>query len=340
MVIPKPATSLAVALCILLPWEVLADEPPLPEQPLPEQERPWAQGVSDEDQQTALELFEEGNSLLRDSGFVQAAEKYRAALTHWDHPGIRYNMALALLSLDQPIEVHQHLEAAMRYGAEPLDADKFKNALSLKAFIEQQLARVEIRCDAPEASVSMDGRVLFVGPGHYEGWVRPGTYSFIASKQGYSTTVVKRSLFQGKSEPISLKLYSPEELVRYRRRWPAWKPWAVIGAGAAVALGGGLFYTSAGRTYDEFDKQVQACGGCMATPHLLGIHDRGDTLQRVAISMYSVGGGVLATGAVLAYLNQPEAYHVRPEEAESTLELSVAPVISRDETGVVAAIRF
>ena len=39
----------------------------------------------------------------------------------WDHPGIHYNLALALLNMDQPVEVYQNLENAIKYGAEPLD---------------------------------------------------------------------------------------------------------------------------------------------------------------------------------------------------------------------------
>jgi hypothetical protein len=63
-------------------------------------DRPWVKGVSAADQSAAIELFHEGNGLLKESLFVQAAAKYREALHHWDHPGIHYNLALALLNLD------------------------------------------------------------------------------------------------------------------------------------------------------------------------------------------------------------------------------------------------
>src|SRR5687768_7442231 len=68
-------------------------------------ERPWARGVSNERQQAAQVAFREGNVQLNNGLFVQAVDKYRSALTHWDHPAIHYNLALALLNLDQPIEV-------------------------------------------------------------------------------------------------------------------------------------------------------------------------------------------------------------------------------------------
>src|SRR5947209_7866588 len=91
-------------------------------------ERPWSRGVAAVEQKAALELFREGNALLKESLFVQAAAKYREALAHWNHPGIHYNLALALLNLDQPVEVYRQLEAALIYGPAPLDADKYEHA--------------------------------------------------------------------------------------------------------------------------------------------------------------------------------------------------------------------
>src|SRR3954454_2214857 len=76
-------------------------------------ERPWVLGVSAVEQKAALNLFREGNALLKESLFVQAAAKYREALRHWNHPGIHYNLALALLNLDQPVEVYKQLETAL-----------------------------------------------------------------------------------------------------------------------------------------------------------------------------------------------------------------------------------
>src|SRR5688572_9697989 len=96
-------------------------------------DRPWATNVSKEDQDAAWELVREGNALLKDSIFRQAVDKYREALKRWDHPAIHYNLALALLNLDQPLEVNKHLDKAMQYGALPLEQDKFEHAKGYKA---------------------------------------------------------------------------------------------------------------------------------------------------------------------------------------------------------------
>lgn len=316
-----------------MPWEAFADE-----QPLPAEERPWAQGTSQAEQQATSKLFDEGNTLLEDALFVEAIEKYQEALTHWDHPAIHYNLAFALLRLNQPIEAHQHLVAALRYGVEPLDTDKFENARTYKALIEDQLAWVEISCDSPGASVSMDGHALFLAPGHYEGFVKPGPHSFVTSKEGHPATALDQTLSPGERKTLNLRLVPPDGL--YRRRWPAWRPWAVMAAGAAVALGGGSFYMRASETYRDFDNQVTACGGCKAVPHLTDIRARGDTLQGVAFSLYAVGGAVLVTGGVLAYINRPQLYHLHSDEAKSEPQLSVAPLLTRNETGFLTTFRF
>ena len=99
-------------------------------------QRPWVVGVPAREQKAATDLFREGNALLKESLFVQASAKYREALSHWNHPGIHYNLALALLNLDQPIEVYKHLEEALKYGPAPLDADKFDHANRYRALIE------------------------------------------------------------------------------------------------------------------------------------------------------------------------------------------------------------
>ncbi|HEY0193630.1 MAG TPA: hypothetical protein VGC42_21080, partial [Kofleriaceae bacterium] len=70
---------------------------------------PWVAGVTPSEQQAALAAFREGNQQLNDGLFVNAVNKYREALKHWNHPAIHYNLSLALLNLDQPIEVYDEL---------------------------------------------------------------------------------------------------------------------------------------------------------------------------------------------------------------------------------------
>src|SRR6476659_107119 len=82
--------------------------------------RPWAQGVSQPEQQAALKLFHDGNVSLNDGLFAKAADNYREALKHWDHPAIHYNLALALMNLDQTIDAYDNMQASVKFGEAPL----------------------------------------------------------------------------------------------------------------------------------------------------------------------------------------------------------------------------
>ena len=75
--------------------------------------RPWAQGVSDADQRTALAMFQDGNKDLNDGVYVTAADKYRKALKVWDHPAINYNLALAQDSIGEPTDALASLDRAI-----------------------------------------------------------------------------------------------------------------------------------------------------------------------------------------------------------------------------------
>src|SRR5690606_33892538 len=58
-------------------------------------DRPWAEGVPFEAQVQARDLCMEGNVLLRDTLFAQAAAKLEEAVALWAHPAFLYNLALA-----------------------------------------------------------------------------------------------------------------------------------------------------------------------------------------------------------------------------------------------------
>ncbi|REG19090.1 hypothetical protein ATI61_12340 [Archangium gephyra] len=302
-------------------------------------DRPWAKGVSPEQQQAAMALFQSANSLLKESVFVQAVEKYRKALEAWPHPAIHYNLALALMNLDQPVEVHEQLVAALRYGPAPLENEKYEYARNYKTLMERQLARVDIACDTPGATVTLDGQTLFVAPGKFSGLVRPGAHSIVATKEGFLPTDQSRTLLPGETAALELKMFTSEDLIEYRRKWAAWMPWMVAGAGVAVGAGSGWLHLQARDNLRALDAGVTQCGGCFLTPALDATLTRGNTYQALAMGGYAVGGAALITGVVLVYLNQPQPFRIDPSQKKLEV-VGIAPLVGGGTGGILTTFRF
>lgn len=321
--------------------------------------RPWAEGVSQENQQKALKAFREGNALLKDAVFAQAAVKYREALTSWDHPAIHYNLVLALLNLDRPTEVLEHLNKAMVYGPDPLDPEKYEQAKQYKTLTERQLARLVVRCELEGAVVSMDGQELFVAPGQYEGFVRPGPHSIVAKKEGYMNSEVSPSLVPGVLSEFDMILLSAADATEYRRLWPNWRPWTVFGLGVAVAAVGAGLHLKGRADVSDFDKAVNDAflGGkeeveaVELTYELESKRSNGLRNQKIAMALYGVGGAAVVTGAVLLYFNRLRPYtpetstQVNPDApsdkaTKAAPEISLMPMLSPHANGMMATVRF
>lgn len=304
--------------------------------------------VSRTDEDCALRAFHQGNDLLNNGLFPGAVARYREALRCWDHPGIHYNLALALINLDQPIEVYEQLNESIKYGADPLDEGKFEHAKEYLKLVAGLLANIEVSCDKPGAKIAVDGKEVFVAPGSYKAKVRVGKHTFYGDKEGYNARVNAPFIGPGETFRIELKLYTAEELTRYRRRWDRpWMPYTVIGAGALVGLIGGGMELWASSTYKDLNTSVAKCNsptaGCSIedNQHLVDMRKSGDTRRTLGYVGYGVGGAAIATGALLAYLNRRTPYQVRPEEIEGEQDkgqdkapaVSFTPVVSPGMAG-------
>jgi tetratricopeptide (TPR) repeat protein len=320
-------------------------------------DRPWAIGVTPERQEAALKHLQEGNSLLKESLFVEAAKAYREALAAWDHPGIHYNLALALLNMDQPVEVYQNLQSAIKYGAEPLDPEKLEHAKSYLRLIEKQVATVEIRCDIAGAQVTFDGALLFRAPGRYQGLVRAGVHTVTASKPGFTTTSLTEDLTSDKSTTLQLKLYTSGELIGYRRRYPIWRPLAVAGFGGALLVTGVVMSLQAQKYYNAFDDSAGArCvnplsdpgkPGCGTSnpdyPALSDLKRRGNIYQTLATTSFVAGGSIAAAGVVLLLLDRSTPYRVDPEGEHRDLASArsyLVPVVGAGMAGLAGGGSF
>jgi tetratricopeptide (TPR) repeat protein len=307
-------------------------------------DRAWARGVPEHKQRSAKERFTEGNALLKESAFAQAAAKYREALKSWDHPGIHYNLALALINLEKPLEVREHLQAALKYGAAPLEQDKFDHAKSYLKLLEQQIAPVEISCDLDGAAVSLDGQLIFHSPGRYTTYVMPGEHRVRAVKLGYETRELRRTLLPGKLTQVKVRLYTEEQLIEKTRRWPVWMPLAVAGGGLALGGAGVGFLFAARNQREDYDAQVteqcasEPMAGCRLDAETQDLLDRGNRNKTIG-QIAAVGGGlVFAGGVTLFVMNLPSSRRITPEERERGIELN--PALAPGLAALTASGRF
>jgi hypothetical protein len=307
-------------------------------------ERPWATGVSASEQEAALALFREGNGMLNDGLGPKAADKYREALKHWDHPAISYNLGVALLDTD-PIAAYEQMQRAIRFGSAPLQSkDKFDSANRYLKLLEQEIAEIEVSCDKAGAKVLVDGKEAFVAPGKYSGRVRIGKHTFVAERSGYTTRVRAPFIGPGEKFRIELKLYTADELTRYKRRWNStWMPYVVIGSGAVLAIVGGGLEAAAQGSYHKFDETVKGCNmgmsGCPDSKALTDIIKRGDNEKAAGFVMYGIGAATVAVGATLLFLNRRQPYLIRAEDLNEG-ELSFAPIVTPSYAGAAMQGRF
>ncbi|HYD40402.1 MAG TPA: hypothetical protein VEB43_06195 [Anaeromyxobacter sp.] len=325
---------------------------PVPAVEPPQDENVWSHGVPEAERRAAEVLFLEGNKLLRESLTLLAVSKYREALTHWNHPNIHFNLAIALMSMDQPVETYEHLQQATRYGAKPLAEERFHHARNYLALLEKQLARVELRCDVPEGVVELDGHQLFATPGEWNGLVRAGRHTVVARRDGYVTNQAVRVFEGGQTVRLQLQLKTLAQLTETKRRWSAWKPWAVVGGGATVLGAGAALLVGGNEKIRQYDRQSKLeCreeeGFCTSEPPALArLRKDGRVMQRAGVVAGAAGGAVLVTGAILVFANRGRS-HVRTyDEIEGAApappppRVEISPLVTPDAPGLAVRLRF
>jgi hypothetical protein len=179
--------------------------------------------------------------------------------------------------------------------------------------------------------------------------VRAGIHTIVASQEGFVPTERTENLPAGKTTALKLTLYTNEELTRYRRKWPVWKPWMAVVAGLVVGGAGGVLYWRASEDFAAYDRGIRDCSqsnpgqGCTSvSPELAALRPRARTLQIAALVAYGVGGAGVATGIVLLGVNRRKAYRIKPtdDQPAPSTSLSLAPLLGPGHAGMVATLRF
>jgi hypothetical protein len=306
--------------------------------------RPWTEGVPFDKRKRAYKLFLEGNDIIKEGFFGKAADKYKEALALWEHPAFHYNLGIARMNLDQPVDAYERFLAARKHGPLPISEEKYRLAQKYLDLLRKQLGEIEVICHEPGAEVAVDGKPLFAGPGRQSVMVRPGGHRVDASKRGLMPDTQQVVLNPGDSTRVTVAPQIPEHL-RTVRRWPQWLPLAVAGAGAVALAGASLMDWQSSRLFDRFDStfdtRCRMSSGCrdnQIPPAEQAQLDSAYLWQWGARATYAVGGLTIVTSATLFYLNRERL--VREHRLDDTGTVSLSPILMPHGTGVSAQLRF
>ena len=311
---------------------VAAPAEPAPPPPPPEPvgpPKPWAVGVPQDAQDKATALYEEGNTLFAQQAHAPALEKYKQAIALWDHPLIRFNMAVTEVRLERILEAADDLEKALRFGDEPFKQKSdtlYQQALDYDALVKGRVGFVEASCDQAGAHVFLDGKPWFDAPGKKKMRVLAGEHAITAEKDKFLTKTTKIVVAGGKTESQDVKLVPLDTAVVLKYRYRRWVPWTITGVGLAVAAGGvgTWFWGKSGMDQFQADYAIQCANGCepgLTSPAhrpLASERDSAELKGKIGIAMVGVGGAVTITGVVLAIMNRGERVLPNLEVAPTT----------------------
>ena len=306
------------------------------------EDMPWNKGVPQATRAAARDVFLEGNRLFKIPLFSRAVEKYNEALDQWKHPAFYFNLAIAQINLGQWLEARENLEQALKYGPDPLRADRFEEARKQLVEVQRHLGRIRVGCPTPGAEVTLDGATLFTGPGQREVWVTARAHEVTAKKADYGTQARRVAVAPGAQEAVALTL---RKMIIAEP--PKWKYWALVAAGVGVAAASGVLHGVSAHDFGLYDsgfaKLPCAAMGCTqkqiddGDSSLSARLNRARLEQKIAVGGYIAGGALVTAGAVLLYFTRPRL--VEQDDAAPHDGVSVIPVVSSDMLGVAVTVR-
>lgn len=185
---------------------------------------------------------------------------------------------------------------------EVLDHDKL---------LANQLGDVEVHCDQPGVTVTLDSEPLLACPGTQARRVAPGRHQIVGRNDGFFTKTTEVVVRGGTREPVALALIPISSATTIVHRWPTWEPWLVFGGGLTMIGIGGLLEYQSSQDMSSYDHALTlACGatGCDASrpipPYVTDQKLRATRENNIAVGVLSVGFATAAVGGVLLYLNR------------------------------------
>ncbi len=337
------ATLLALS-TLVSPGVVFADEPPSESAQSSAQpgaqtngDKPWHRGVSDENKQRAIATYQRARTLHQAHEYEQALVAYKAALKDWDNPGIHHNLGLLFLKLSHPLAAYEHFSRALAWGPTALDDGRRAEAEHhITTLLSERLGRVTLHSAQAGVTVSLNGEVLFVGPGSKSRVLVPGKQVINAAKPGHYPVIETLAQLPGQDSAIDVTLV--EDRVDSERRWATWLPWAVLGGGLAASVAGGVLQARAGDNVTTADARLKVnCPDDLCAPQTTGLYSDARWQQRLAIGAFTVGGLAVVAGVVGVFVNQPIT---RRSANDSDARIESTPLIWERGAGWSASVEF
>jgi hypothetical protein len=140
-------------------------------------------------------------------------------------------------------------------------------------------------------------------------------------------------------------MLSTAEALVTTRRWDAWQPWAVVGAGAGIGLIGGLFEwrseVNNARFARLFEDREECELGCLQrefSDEMKTRQQRYRWYRRLGHGATVAGGAAMLGGLVLIYLNTP--HQIENPERHRLVRTSVTPLLAPDSAGLSFDLSF
>jgi hypothetical protein len=332
-------------------------------QPPPAQPRApaWSKAVMAARQRAAYKLFEEARQ-DRDAGMIgKAADEYREALGYWDDPIIRYDLALVLIELRDPVAAFEHLDTLLQSGPRVLADERVRAhaAMMRQRLLDHELATLVVTCWTNGARITVDNdearawviqtRAAAARPALItrQVRVRAGLHTIIAELPDGRLVPERRRVRPGAAVHVTLAAPPP----RMRRRWEdmTWAPWAVASTGLAFWVAGSALQRSALQLLDSAASRLDECTrdseSCLPD-ETIRLYNRAREQRMLGLVAYGLSGAAVVAGGVLAYLNRrvPEPPGATARRAAATRprwrDTGVAPLVGHGFGGALVTGRF
>jgi len=257
-----------------------------------------------------------------------------------------YNIALAYQKKN---EFERALEYVERYRQEATDPSSRRDGETLRKLLSIKLKNVkgEVRIASQPAEALAkfrhDDKTVASGLTPYIAWVPHGTYRLEIIKKGYETFWKDVTVSGEKRVFVNAELRKAKKPKKTSRakaapkaasaRSPAtkavppagdrssavtWLPWAVLGGGAALVVGGGVLGVLSGQAVESRDDLVAKAEAPGSDVTLADIQEQDDAAQSRALGsnvLLGLGGATVAAGAVL-WLLQADVLSAGAVEAQ------------------------